>query len=423
MADSTAAAAPAAKAPPPPPVTPSGKAPQAFDVRLALAKNLGTPRADGAAPPPAATTAEGGNIDADPEATEGEAEATETAETEGAEAEGGETAETAEGGAAEGGDATPEAQLEAVTKAFESGDIEAMAKALQRQGVKVSGPTKRAFRAFHRRIQKADERDRKADERDRTFEDARQKAVASIAHDSRQLSARQRELGETFGWAVQLAKAWEDEDMLAVGKALEKGCKGATLATITQRLATGKQGKTPEEKAIAEERRKLEEDKRAEQNKAQQAEEAKRTAAARDAAMGRVGEALKAHPYLQTTNEKGEKILDAEALGEVFSAYEASWNGEKFTKTARQCADELQEKLTQRAKARGLVTAPPKSPPAPAGKPGTKKPAGKPAVRTIKDPPRTTTPPKGSAADLEATRANRLAQARRLTEMQRRGVR
>ena len=72
-----------------------------------------------------------------------------------------EACEAAEDGAADtdaAGDGealTPEAQLEAVTKAFESGDIDAMAKALKKPGVKLAGPVRRAFRAFQHRERKA----------------------------------------------------------------------------------------------------------------------------------------------------------------------------------------------------------------------------------------------------------------------------
>ncbi len=416
MADPAPAAAPAAKPAAPPP-TPSGKAQPSFDVRMALAKNLGAPRGD-APLPPNATTAAGGNIDADPANDPVDDAATDPEPTEPL-ADG--TDPDADGDAGEPGEAlSAEAQLEAVTKAFESGDVDAMAKALEKPGVKIAGPVRRAFRAFQRREQKAAERDRKADERDRNFDEAKTRAQQSIAEDSRRVSHQERGLIAKYGWAHEFTEAWEAEDMLRVSKALEKGAKGASLATITQKLASGKTGKTPEEKELADRLRKLEETTAAERTKEQQAAEKKRQAESREAAVERVGAALKSHPYLETTNDKGEKVTDPEALTEVFAAYEASWNGEKFTKTARQCADALQEKLVARAKARGLAPAPAaakpgKTPPAPV--------ARRPAPRATREPPRSTATARGTPADLEQTRANRLAQARRLTEMQRRGVR
>ncbi len=416
MADPAPATAPAAKPAAPPP-TPSGKPTQSFDVRMALAKNLGPLRGD-APLPPNATTAAGGNIDADPEADPEEA-------ADGGQPVGDPGEETALDADAAVDDAEPltaEAQLEAVTAAFESGDVDAMAKALAKPGVKISGPVRRAFRAFQRREQKAVERDRKADERDRNFDEAKARAQQSISEDSRRVSHQERGLIAKYGWAHEFTEAWEAEDMLRVSKALEKGAKGASLATITQKLASGKTGKTPEEKELAERLRKIEETTAADRTKTDQAAEKKRQAESREAAVERVGAALKSHPYLETTNDKGEKVVDPEALTEVFAAYEASWNGEKFTKTARKCADELQEKLVARAKARGLAPAPA----TPGAKPGKTPPAPvtrRPAPRATREPPRSTANARGTPADLEQTRANRLAQARRLTEMQRRGVR
>lgn len=418
-AETAPAAAPAAKTPAAPPPTPSGKAPQPFDVRMALAKNLGTPRGE-AAPAPAATTAADGNIDADPDADAAvdpgdAADPPEpAADPDAPDADGDAAADGAE-------PTTAEAQLEAVTKAFESGDIEAMAAALSKPGVKISGPVKRAFRAYQHRVRKADERERKANERDQSFEAARARAQQEIAEDSRRVSSQERGLIQKYGWAHSLAEAWEKQDALGVAKALEKGCKGASLATITQVLASGKTGLTPEEQRLLEDRKKLDAEREAENRKKAEAEEKKASAIKREAALTRVGESLKDHPYLQTTNDKGDKVIDQEALSEVFDLAEASWNGEKFTKTPRKVADELQEKLLTRAKARGLTVAAPaastKGKPAPTA---TRRPAARPGLR---EPPRTPSTTRGTPQDLEQTRANRLAQARRLTEMQRRGVR
>ena len=418
MADPAPAAVTPAAAKPAPPPTPSGKAPQPFDVRMALARNLGSPRSGDL--PAAATTAAEGNIDADPEADPAESTETDPEPTEAAE----DGEADADGDAAGDTEAlTPEAQLEAVTKAFESGDIDAMAKALQKPGVKLAGPVRRAFRAFQHRERKAAERERKQTERESQFDAARARAQHGIAEDSRRVAAQERGLIQKYGWAHEFTEAWEAEDMLRVSKALEKGAKGASLATITQKLASGKTGKTPEERETAERLKKLEEAKTAERTKEQQESDKKAQAGKREAAVGRVAETLKEHPYVQTTNEKGEKVVDTEAVTEVFDAYEASWNGEKFTKTARKCADELQEKLLARAKARGLGAAPAAAP----GKNGKPAPAAaqrKPAPRAgVREPPRSSTAARGTPQNLDQTRENRLAQARRLTEMQRRGVR
>lgn len=431
MADAPAAAAAPPPAAPKPTPTPSGKSPAPFDTRIALAKSLHRVLA-----PAADDGASAAGDAADDAGAEG---ATETDAAEGTAARGDGAAEDADGAEGEGeadegeadeagGDAeasTPEARLDAVTKAFASGDIEAMAKALEQPGVKVAGPVRRAFRAFQRRTQQLDARDQEQKDRDRNFEEAKGRAQQAIAEDSRRLSEAERNFTRKFGSSFAIEQAWENEDALALGKALEKACKGASLAEITQRLASGKAGKTPEERQLAEARRKLDEDRAALERKGQDAEAQKRQQQSREAAVGRIGEALKTHPYLQTKDEKtGAVVMDQEALAEVFGAYEASWNGEKFTKTARQCADELQEKLLARAKARGLAVVPAAAPAggkAPAGKTPPAAPPRKPAPRG-KEPPRSQKG-SGAALDLNASRDARIAQARRMVEMQRRGVR
>lgn len=430
MADAPAAAAAAAPsttpAAPTTPSTPSGKTLAPFDARLQLAKSLLPARVamPEAETPGGAGDATGGDGDAtdgaadaaggDGDASDGAGDAS-TAEADGA----GDGGDGGDGGDADGPARSEKEQLDAVTKAFESGDIDAMAAALKKQGVKISGPTRRAFRAFARRTQQLDTREQELKERDRDFEEKRARAQQVIADDTRRLSASERELTRRYGTAYELETAWQNEDMLALGKTLERACKGASLAEITQKLATGKAGKTPDEKRMAERERALEERQAAEQRKTAEAEAAKTRAQQREAAIGRVGEGLKAHPYLQMKNDKGETVLDQEALKEVFSAYEASWNGEKFTKTARKCADELHEKLVARAKARGLA-------PAPAAPPAGKKPPanGKKPVQQrtgVKEPPRSSSRAAVNT-DLESTRANRVAAAKRMVEMQRRGV-
>jgi hypothetical protein len=426
MAEAPAAAAAANGAPVPQtaphspqqtqPSTPSGKSPAPFDARLQLAKSLhparvampeaaagggSEPDGDGAAEPDEPAADGGGDGAADPDgAADGDGDGAD--------------------GAADGEPSSPQAALDAVTKAFDSGDIEAMAAALKKAGAKVAGPVRRAFRAHARRQRQADERDRQFKDTVRNFDAAKARAQHEIADDTRRVAAQERQLIQKFGWAHQLERAWDDEDMTSFGKVLEKACKGASLATITQKLATGKQGKTADERRIADKERELQEREQALQRTAAQKEDAKTTAQRREAAITRVGEGLKSHPYLQMTDAQGKAVQDPEALAEVFTAYEASWNGEKFTKTARACADELQEKLLARAKARGL--APPPPPPAAGGK---RPPAGKkpPAPRSgLKEPPRAQSPTRGTPADLDSSRANRVAAARRMVEMQRRGV-
>jgi hypothetical protein len=155
---------------------------------------------------------------------------------------------------------------------------------------------------------------------------------------------------------------------------------------------------TPAEKAensaIAELRKELAELKAVKADEGKQQTQAQK----RQTAITKVGESLKTHPF----------VTDADAVNEVFAEYEKSWNGEKFTKTPKQVADELQAKVLARAKKLGL---------APAAK---VTPATKPAAKT--PPKRLPEPPRGQKTaqldDLDA----RIALAQRNVSMQRRGL-
>lgn len=378
-----------------------------FDARLALAKSLGRP-GDGKPPPPPVKT-KGENVDEpapapepDPSETEEAAPEPETAETEEAtETDDGETGETPD---------TPEGKVTAASAALAKGDLDALVLALGIDPKTVPLPTKHAFVAIAKREAKAKARDA-AHERDV------KRAHTELATESNRLSALQRHIASEYGFAKQGRDAWDAEEFATVGKALEKWLK-TDLATITQKLASGKAGKNPEEKSLAAERAALAKEK-AEFEAAKKAEEgSKTTAQKREAAVSRVGKVIATHPYLVGTDGK----TDPEALEEVFAAYEKTWDGAKFTKTAKQCADELQAKLEARAAKRGMVKAAPR--------PGTTtpavkgKPAAKPAARPRLPEPARTTPGKdlGTPANLEASRALRIANAKRISEMQRRGL-
>src|SRR5262245_43545997 len=143
-------AAEAVATPPPTAPAPAAKPGPTFDARVALAKTLGKPRTD-ATPPPAETTE---NIDAPP--AEETADASESAEAEAeTETAGGETpAETPDADAAvASGD--PD-RMAAAADAFAKGDLDALAKALGKDGSKLPGPVKSAFRAHSRRMKQID---------------------------------------------------------------------------------------------------------------------------------------------------------------------------------------------------------------------------------------------------------------------------
>jgi hypothetical protein len=293
---------------------------------------------------------------------------------------------------AESGDATPtstpEERLNALGEALSKYDLAAIKKALP--GVKIPEKLEREFRAL-------DRRQRKVSADAAKFTAAKEKAAQELSQESQRVSNQQRQLIQQFKPAVDGKKAWEDQDYVGVAKALEKQF-GTDIATITQKLATGKTGMTPAEKAensaIAELRKELAELKAVKADEGKQQTQAQK----RQTAITKVGESLKTHPF----------VTDADAVNEVFAEYEKSWNGEKFTKTPKQVADELQAKVLARAKKLGL---------APAAK---VTPATKPAAKT--PPKRLPEPPRGQKTaqldDLDA----RIALAQRNVSMQRRGL-
>jgi uncharacterized protein (DUF2267 family) len=134
--------------------------------------------------------------------------------------------------------------------------------------------------------------------------------------------------------------------------------------------------------------------------KAQKTDESKQQTQAqkRQTAVTKVGEALKTHPF----------VTDEDAVNEVFAEYEKSWNGEKFTKTPKQVADELQAKVVARAKKLGLA-------PAPVTKTVTK-PVTKAPPKRLPEPPRG-----GKTAQVDDLDA-RIAMAQRAVSVQRRGL-
>jgi hypothetical protein len=411
-------AAPAAKAAP---ATSAASSVSSIESRIALAKGLspGLPAPVKAAPK--AKTAPAPVADGEtpageePEATEGDDEGAPESEP----GEGDEAAESeTEGDDAETPEGAPE-RIAAALEAIEKGDIDAMVKALGGDPTKIPAPTRKAFRGLARRETKL-----KAERA--TFDRERKQAQAELSAESNRISQLQREAARKYAPAAEAQQAWEDEDALALGKALEKQFR-TDLVSLTQRLASGKAGKSPAEKELAAERKKLEDERAAFEAKKKNEEGAKTNAQKREAALGKVETALKAHPYLAGTDKDGNAAIDREALDEVFTAWEKTWDGSRFTKTARQVADDLQAKLEERAKRRGLVKVEGKAAAtgkAPAGKtaaaakatPGKKTPAGK---------QRQPAPPRSGGLkleDLNATRDMRIANAKRITEMTRRGL-
>jgi hypothetical protein len=389
----TTPATPAAPAATPAPATPAVKSNpgMAFDARIALAKSMkAAPRVEEPeAPKPAATEAPA----PDPEAAEAVAEegADDQTETEA-------TPETADG------------KVTGALAALEGGNLEAAVKALGGDASKIPLPTKKAFRAIARR-------EMKARQRDQAHEKAKATALQELSVESNRLSQLQRHASSEYGPMVESKKAWDNDDFLTVGKALEKHFK-TDLATITQKLASGKVGKTDPEKALAADRAKLAADIAAFEAKKKEGETAQTHAQKRETALAKFSQSFTSHPYVQTVDASGKAVPDQEAITEVFEGYVKSWNGEKYTKTAKQVADELQEALAAKAKKRGLIK---DVAPATTATPPKRTRVNAPR---IPEPPRLT-PPKdlGTPQHLDATRDMRIALARKTTEAQRRGMR
>lgn len=283
---------------------------------------------------------------------------------------------------------TPEERLTALGDALSKYDLAAIKKALP--GVKIPEKLEREFRALDRRQRKVT-----ADAAKFTAE--RTKAAQELSQESQRLSQQQRQLIQQFKPAVDGKKAWEEQDYVSVAKALEKQF-GTDIATITQKLATGKTGMTPAERAensaIAELKKEIESLKASKENEGKQQTQAQQ----RHTAIAKVGEVLKGHAF----------VTDADSLNEVFAEYEKTWDGEKFTKKPKQIADELQAKVVARAKKLGLAPV------------VATKAAPKPATKT--PPKRLPEPPRGSkTATLDDFDA-RLELARRMTSQQRRGL-
>jgi hypothetical protein len=379
---------PATTAPPAATPPPSAKPaePSTLDARVKLASEM-TKRpvfeeaksddASGTGEDDTATADSGAAVAGDDEGV-ADGEATDSSAAEGAQ----------KGVVDEGPVGTADERLTLLGEALAKYDLAAIKKALPE--VKIPEKLEREFRAL-------DRRQRKVTKQESDFTAAKTKASEELSQESQRVSNQQRQLIQQFKPAVDGKKAWEDQDYVGVAKALEKQF-GTDIATITQKLATGKTGMTPAEKAensaIAELRKELAD------LKAQKTDESKQQTQAqkRQTAVTKVGEALKTHPF----------VTDEDAVNEVFAEYEKSWNGEKFTKTPKQVADELQAKVVARAKKLGLA-------PAPVAKTVTK-PVTKAPPKRLPEPPRG-----GKTAQADDFEA-RIALAQRAVSVQRRGL-
>ena len=321
-------------------------------------------------------------------------------------------------------------RIDAAVLAIEKGDLALAVKALGRD-VKLKGADAKAFKAISVREQKHAARV-KAETAKLTEQTAAiELAKAEVVQESQRASGILRQADQRYGWAAQGERAWEEGRVVDFAKAVERMAKGASLATITQKIASAQMGKQEpvngEERALADQRAQLKRDQDAwEKQKADEkaaAEKAKgqqSSAEKRVTALGNFGSAWKAHPFL--TNPDDPSAPDPDALEQAFAAYEKTWDGKRFTKKAKEVLDELQAKEVRKLKRLGITpTAVANAAPATTAgtTPGK---AGKPPPKPrLAEPP----PTNGTAKPLtmDQTREARMAQARRMTEMQKRGVR
>lgn len=416
----------------PPAARPSGSSPRPS----AAPSSSSTTSATGGESASTETSTSGGDPSSDGESGSS-ASATNSADGstgESAEADGS-TSASDDGGASYGSDTE---RIDAASAALEKGDFAGAVRALGRD-IKLPDASTKAFVAIGKRETKLAERARKHDQKVQADQAAIGRAKAELAADSNKFSAARRHHEQRYGYAIAGENAWEGGDMVGVAKAVERMCKGASLAQITQRIAgiaTGKDGagggNSPEQQALAEGRRKLAEDqaaheqrKRDEAAAREKAERERSHAAQRETALGKFAETHGKHPFLANPDDPGK--ADPEALDEAFSLYERQWSewkgGKRALKpTPKAVLDELHGREVRRLKRLGID--PRGAAPAPAGKAGSgSAPAGKrpPATppKRLPEPPRTNAPPPSR----DDTRSSRIALARKLTEQQTRGLR
>lgn len=397
--------------------------PKTFEARVAAATSL-RPAAPVAPTPAAKPVAEAPANDAAPaEAGDGHEPASDAEPAPAAAAP--ESAETS----TEYADA--EARLDAIAQALEKGDLVAAAKASGRQ-IKLKDATAKAFTALSKREAKHREKVQADLAKLEKKSAAITKAQGEIATESQRVSALLRHAEQEHGWIPRVAKAWEARDLVTVAKGIERLCKGASLAQITQAMANMHLGKaepkSAAETAAEEERAALQREREAfarqkaeEKAAAEKAKNQLTEAQKRSAAVTKFGESWKSHPLLQ--NPDDPDAPDPDELERAFAAFEAAWKEDRSVKP-KKVLDELWAKEQRRLRRLGLTpAAAPSAAPAPkaGASNGKAAPAGKaPAPKPrLPEPPRTT----GKSPTRDETREARIAAARRATEQQMRGLR
>jgi hypothetical protein len=260
--------------------------------------------------------------------------------------------------------------------------------------------------------------------RDADFAKARQELIT----ENSRLTALQRQIREKHEWVAKGQQAWDNDDPVGFAKAVEKMGKGASLAQITRWLAgAGDRPKeqqrsaepSQEEQTWRAEKAEWERQRAADAAKGDSTKKQREEAKQRDEAKGRLASAFVSHPFLK--NPDDPKKPDPDALDEAFEKIRGAMKhrrpGETAKEVAKRTLDELHAREVRKLKRLGLE--PKTETKQSKGKDEKKGDSSKPGER-LPEPPATNRDAKPMS--LDATRAARIAHARRLTEQQRRGV-
>lgn len=280
---------------------------------------------------------------------------------------------------------------------------------------------KKQFVAIDRREKKLKRQRKEWEESKKAHEAAVEKAKSELIEENRRISGLQRAAEQRYGYAARGEKAWDDQDKVAFAKAIERMGKGASLASITQWLAgaldhqpKGAEKKEPsaEEETWRREKAEFERKQAEERAKAEGSKKEQTGAERREQAKARLASAFGKHPYLANPDDPSKPDPDAlnEALGKVAEAMKHRNVGETSNQVAKRVLDELHAREVRRLKRLGLEPKTPATSAKPAEKQGERLPEPPPTNRNGKPP------------SPDETRAHRIAAARRMTELQRRGV-
>lgn len=367
-----------------------------LEERIALARGMS--EAPTAEPEPEAEATEDSDAEgSEEESTEEKPDESEGESSEGAEGEPEESTEEEEDEDSADGSDEPLAALDEDSR----GALVSLLKKGVADLAEALGEDPKEYRDVDKRFAAIGRREGNAAKKDAALKEAQNKLVA----DSAKLAQKQRTFYADQRFLGDAKKAWDDGDTVAPAKAVER-LFGTDIATFTQRLAEGPRELTPTEKRLREDNERLRranaEKAATEAAKKAETEKPDRDLAEREAlGKARMVSALGTHPYVAS---------DEDAAEEVFAAWKESWDGERFTKTPKQIADELHEKAIKRAERLGLKKV----------KRGKKKARGRARAQPAEPPP---TPKNGEKPASRLGIEDRIAMARRMTDQAHRGVR